>query len=139
MNDEAKQSIPTPPTMYQRGLDKAAEICLRRAKDSENLMADSEAYRSGAWFAATMCAEAIQGERTINPLGEPLVLDEFSELKGLVENLRASLPPLKEHQYQLVGLYLLAALRLGKSDETFHRCIDEFFTKQDSAALRVVK
>lgn len=54
-------------------------------------------------------------------------MDEFAELKRLVENLRASLPPLKEHQYQLVGLYLLATLRLGKGEPQFHRCIDEFY------------
>lgn len=65
-------------------------------------------------------------------------MDEFAELKGLVENLRASLPPLKEHQYQLTGLYMLAALRLGKGEEDFHRCIDEHF-HPPRPALEVVK
>ena len=65
-------------------------------------------------------------------------MDEFLELKGLVENLRASLPPLREDQYQLIGLYMLAALYLGNGEEDFHRPIDEFFAKQ-GASLKVVK
>ena len=65
-------------------------------------------------------------------------MDEFAELKVLVENLRASLPPLKEHQYQLIGLYMLASLRLGKGQQDFQRCNDEFF-KQAKPALAVVK
>lgn len=58
---------------------------------------------------------------------EDMDVDEFVELKGLVENLRAAMPPMKEHQSQLVGLYMLAALRLGRGDATFHRCIDDFY------------
>ena len=65
-------------------------------------------------------------------------MDEFAGLKGLVENLRASLPPLKEDQYQLIGLYMLAALRLGKGEEDFHRCIDDYFTPPKTP-LKAVK
>lgn len=53
--------------------------------------------------------------------------DEFPSLKELCENLRASLPPLKEHQYQLVGLYLLAALYLGQGRDDYHKPIDRFY------------
>lgn len=54
-------------------------------------------------------------------------MDEFAELKTLVENLRAALPPMREQQYQLVGVYMLAALRLGQKDEGFMECIDRFY------------
>jgi hypothetical protein len=66
------------------------------------------------------------------------VMDEFVNLKELVENLRSSLPPLKERQYQLIGLYLLAALRLGKGAEDYHQCIDDYHNRPGTA-LRVVK
>lgn len=72
-------------------------------------------------------------------------MDEFAELKGLVTELQVVLPPLKEHQRQLLGLYVLAALRLGKGDETFRDCVDGYYAKDarettgGAPELRVIK
>lgn len=56
-------------------------------------------------------------------------MDEFAELKALVAEMQVVLPPLKEHQRQLLGLYALAALRLGKGEEHFRDCVDGYYAK----------
>ena len=57
--------------------------------------------------------------------------DEFASLKELVETLREALQPLNKRQHDLIGVYMLGALNLGKSDVGYLGVIDRYYESQE--------
>jgi hypothetical protein len=68
--------------------------------------------------------------------------EEFAAMQALVAELRAQLPTLTPKQYDLVGLYILSALYLGRGQWKYNDPIKRYLARGEISArpdLRVVK
>lgn len=61
--------------------------------------------------------------------------DEFASLQEMIELLRSSLPALDANQHQLVGIYMLAALKLGKGEPDYLGPINRYFASKEPKRL----